>query len=91
MLRSTLSQSLHFLPFIGKNEDFRLSLDHDPGRPAMVRPKTVSTYVYKRAFNWNHFRSRLSVGNRGGVVWRCVRAAVVLLNRLLSSRERLEF
>jgi multiple sugar transport system permease protein/raffinose/stachyose/melibiose transport system permease protein len=52
--------------------------------------ETVSTYVYKRAFNWNSFD--LGYPSAIASIWfLVVVATVLLLNRALRTRERLEF
>jgi raffinose/stachyose/melibiose transport system permease protein len=50
----------------------------------------VSTYVYKRAFNWNTFD--LGYPSAIATVWfGVVCAAVIILNRVFKSKERLEY
>jgi ABC-type sugar transport system permease subunit len=52
--------------------------------------ETVSTYVYKRAFNWNSFD--LGYPSAIAVLWSVMIVAFVLLmTQLLRQRERLEF
>jgi multiple sugar transport system permease protein/raffinose/stachyose/melibiose transport system permease protein len=88
MLRPTLL-NLYILAFIGKMKIFDLVWIMTQGGP-LWSTETVSTYVYKRAFNWNTFD--LGYPSAIAAVWfGVVCAAVLLLNRLLASRERLEF
>ncbi|WP_315833782.1 sugar ABC transporter permease [Bradyrhizobium prioriisuperbiae] len=88
MLRPTLL-NLYILAFIGKMKIFDLVWIMTQGGP-LWSTETVSTYVYKRAFNWNTFD--LGYPSAIAAVWfGVVCAAVMLLNRLLASRERLEF
>lgn len=88
MLRPTLL-NLYILAFIGKMKIFDLVWIMTGGGPLWAT-ETVSTYVYKRAFNWNTFD--LGYPSAIATVWfGVVCAAVVILNRLLSSRERLEY
>jgi multiple sugar transport system permease protein/raffinose/stachyose/melibiose transport system permease protein len=50
----------------------------------------VSTYLFKRAFNWNTFD--LGYPSAIAAVWFAVVVLTVLvLNRVLSARERLEY
>jgi ABC-type sugar transport system permease subunit len=88
MLRPTLL-NLYILAFIGKMKIFDLVWIMTGGGPLWAT-ETVSTYVYKRAFNWNSFD--LGYPSAIATVWFCVVcAAVVILNRLLRSQERLEY
>jgi multiple sugar transport system permease protein/raffinose/stachyose/melibiose transport system permease protein len=88
MLRPTLL-NLYILAFIGKMKIFDLVWIMTQGGP-LWSTETVSTYVYKRAFNWNTFD--LGYPSAIAAVWfGVVCAAVILLNRLLATRERLEF
>ena len=88
LLRPTLL-NLYILAFIGKMKIFDLVWIMTQGGP-LWSTETVSTYVYKRAFNWNTFD--LGYPSAIAAVWfGVVCAAVLLLNRLLASRERLEF
>jgi ABC-type sugar transport system permease subunit len=88
MLRPTLI-SLYILAFIGKMKIFDLVWIMTQGGPLWAT-ETVSTYVYKRAFNWNTFD--LGYPSAIATVWfLVVCASVIILNRLLSSRERLEY
>ncbi|WNJ93382.1 sugar ABC transporter permease [Bosea sp. 685] len=88
MLRPTLL-SLYILAFIGKMKIFDLVWIMTQGGPLWAT-ETVSTYVYKRAFNWNTFD--LGYPSAIATVWfLVVCASVVILNRLLSTRDRLEY
>ncbi|HSI39543.1 MAG TPA: sugar ABC transporter permease [Xanthobacteraceae bacterium] len=88
MLRPTLL-SLYILAFIGKMKIFDLVWIMTQGGPLWAT-ETVSTYVYKRAFNWNTFD--LGYPSAIATVWfLVVCASVVILNRVLGSRERLEY
>lgn len=88
MLKPTLL-SLYILAFIGKMKVFDLVWIMTQGGP-LWSTETVSTYVYKRAFNWNTFD--LGYPSAIAAVWfGVVCAAVLILNRAFRSRERLEF
>jgi multiple sugar transport system permease protein/raffinose/stachyose/melibiose transport system permease protein len=88
MLRPTLL-SLYILAFIGKMKIFDLVWIMTQGGPLWAT-ETVSTYVYKRAFNWNTFD--LGYPSAIATVWfLVVCASVVILNRLLGTKERLEY
>jgi len=88
MLRPTLL-NLYVLAFIGKMKVFDLVWIMTGGGPLWAT-ETVSTYVYKRAFNWNTFD--LGYPSAIASVWFVVVcAAVVILNRVLATRERLEY
>jgi len=88
MLRPTLL-SLYILAFIGKMKIFDLVWIMTQGGPLWAT-ETVSTYVYKRAFNWNTFD--LGYPSAIATVWfLVVCASVIILNRVLGSRERLEY
>jgi ABC-type sugar transport system permease subunit len=88
MLRPTLI-SLYILAFIGKMKIFDLVWIMTGGGPLWAT-ETVSTYVYKRAFNWNTFD--LGYPSAIATVWFfVVCVSVIILNRVLSSRERLEY
>ena len=88
MLRPTLL-NLYILAFIGKMKIFDLVWIITQGGP-LWSTETVSTYVYKRAFNWNTFD--LGYPSAIAAVWfGLVCAAVLTLNRALRSKERLEF
>jgi ABC-type sugar transport system permease subunit len=88
MLRPTLL-SLYILAFIGKMKIFDLVWIMTQGGPLWAT-ETVSTYVYKRAFNWNTFD--LGYPSAIATVWfLVVCVSVIILNRVLGSRERLEY
>jgi ABC-type sugar transport system permease subunit len=88
MLRPTLL-NLYVLAFIGKMKVFDLVWIMTGGGPLWAT-ETVSTYVYKRAFNWNTFD--LGYPSAIATVWfGVVCAAVIILNRVFRSRERLEY
>jgi ABC-type sugar transport system permease subunit len=88
MLRPTLVNLL-VLSFIGKMMIFDLIWVMTGGGP-LWSTETVSTYVYKRAFDWDTFD--LGYPSAIAVLWfAMILAFVVLLNRLLRQRERLEF
>ncbi len=88
MLRPTLL-NLYILAFIGKMKIFDLVWIMTAGGPLWAT-ETVSTYVYKRAFNWNTFD--LGYPSAIAAVWfGVVCAAVMILNRVLASKERLEY
>jgi ABC-type sugar transport system permease subunit len=88
MLRPTLL-NLYILAFIGKMKVFDLVWIMTGGGP-LWSTETVSTYVYKRAFNWNTFD--LGYPSAIAALWfGVVCAAVLTLNRVLKQNERLEF
>jgi ABC-type sugar transport system permease subunit len=88
MLRATIV-NLTVLSFIGKMMVFDLIWVMTGGGPVWST-ETVSTYVYKRAFEWNTFD--LGYPSAIAVVWfLIILAFVALMTRLLRSRERLEF
>jgi multiple sugar transport system permease protein/raffinose/stachyose/melibiose transport system permease protein len=88
MLGPTLL-NLYILAFIGKMKVFDLVWIMTEGGPLWAT-ETVSTYVYKRAFNWNTFD--LGYPSAIAVVWFVVVVAfVVLFNVLFRRRERLEY
>ena len=88
MLRPTLL-NLYILAFIGKMKVFDLVFVMTEGGP-MWATETVSTYVYKRAFNWNTFD--LGYPSAIAVVWFLVVIAFVLFfNRAFRQRDRLEY
>ena len=88
MLRPTLL-NLYVLAFIGKMKVFDLVWIMTGGGPLWAT-ETVSTYVYKRAFNWNTFD--LGYPSAIATVWfGVVCAAVIILNRVFRSRDRLEY
>jgi raffinose/stachyose/melibiose transport system permease protein len=81
--------NLTVLSFIGKMMVFDLIWIMTQGGP-LWSTETVSTYVYKRAFDWNTFA--LGYPSAIAVVW-CVMilAFVVLISRLLRRSRQLEF
>jgi ABC-type sugar transport system permease subunit len=88
MLRPTLVNLL-VLSFIGKMMMFDLVWIMTQGGP-LWSTETVSTYVYKRAFDWNTFD--LGYPSAIAVLWSAmIIAFVVLMTRLLRQRDRLEF
>ncbi|MCO6391830.1 ABC transporter permease subunit [Aliihoeflea aestuarii] len=88
MLKPTLI-SLYILAFIGKMKVFDLVWIMTQGGPLWAT-ETVSTYVYKRAFNWNTFD--LGYPSAIATVWFLVVCiSVLVLNRMLASKERLEY
>ncbi len=88
MLKPTLL-NLYVLAFIGKMKVFDLVWIMTGGGPLWAT-ETVSTYVYKRAFNWNTFD--LGYPSAIATVWfGVVCAAVILLNTLFKSKDRLEY
>jgi ABC-type sugar transport system permease subunit len=88
MLRPTLINLL-VLSFIGKMMIFDLVWIMTGGGP-LWSTETVSTYVYKRAFDWNSFD--LGYPSAIAVLWfLIILAFVVTMTRLLRGRERLEF
>jgi ABC-type sugar transport system permease subunit len=81
--------NLYILAFIGKMKVFDLVWVMTEGGP-MWASETVSTYVYKRAFNWNSFD--LGYPSAIAVVWFVVVVAfVALFNRLFKQKDRLEY
>ncbi|MGH6945478.1 MAG: carbohydrate ABC transporter permease [Geminicoccaceae bacterium] len=88
MIRPTLVNLL-ILSFIGKMKVFDLVWIMTQGGP-LWSTETVSTYVYKRAFNWNTFD--LGYPSAVAVAWFFVVLGTVLaLNLLFRQRERLEY
>lgn len=88
LIRPTLLNLL-VLSFIGKMKIFDLVWITTKGGP-LWSTETVSTYVYKRAFEWSTFD--LGYPSAIAAVWFVmVMAAVLLLTRLLRTRERLEY
>lgn len=88
MIRSTLLNLL-ILSFIGKMKIFDLVWITTKGGP-LWSTETVSTYVYKRAFEWSTFD--LGYPSAIASVWFfAVLAAVLVLTRLLRQRDRLEY
>ena len=81
--------NLYILAFIGKMKVFDLVFIMTEGGPVWST-ETVSTYVYKRAFNWNTFD--LGYPSAIAVVWFLVVIAfVVFFNVMFRRRERLEY
>lgn len=81
--------NLYILAFIGKMKVFDLVWVMTEGGP-MWATETVSTYVYKRAFNWNTFD--LGYPSAIAVVWFFVVVGfVVFFNLMFRRRERLEY
>jgi ABC-type sugar transport system permease subunit len=88
MLRTTIVNLL-VLSFIGKMMVFDLVWVMTGGGPLWAT-ETVSTYVYKRAFEWNTFD--LGYPSAIAVLWFIIILFfVAVMSRLLRRRERLEF
>jgi ABC-type sugar transport system permease subunit len=88
MIKPTLLNLL-ILAFIGKMKVFDLVWIMTQGGPLWAT-ETVSTYVFKRAFEWNTFD--LGYPSAIAAVWFVVVLAFVLgLTFLLRQRERLEY
>jgi multiple sugar transport system permease protein/raffinose/stachyose/melibiose transport system permease protein len=88
MIRPTLINLL-ILAFIGKMKVFDLVWIMTQGGP-LWSTETVSTYVYKRAFEWNTFD--LGYPSAVAAVWFVVVLALVLgLSLVFRQRERLEY
>ena len=88
MIRTTLS-GLLILGFIGKMKVFDLIWIMTRGGPLWAT-ETVSTYVYKRAFDWNTFD--LGYPSALASVWfAVVLAGVMTLGRLFRQRDRVEY
>jgi ABC-type sugar transport system permease subunit len=88
MLRPTIVNLL-VLSFIGKMMIFDLVWIMTAGGP-LWSTETVSTYVYKRAFDWNTFD--LGYPSAIAVLWfLIIMAFVVVITRLFRQRDRLEF
>jgi ABC-type sugar transport system permease subunit len=88
MIRTTLA-GLLILGFIGKMKVFDLVWIMTRGGPLWAT-ETVSTYVYKRAFDWNTFD--LGYPSALASVWfAVVLAGVMALSRVFRPRERLEY
>ncbi len=88
MLRATVVNLL-VLSFIGKMMLFDLVWVMTGGGP-LWSTETVSTYVYKRAFDWNTFD--LGYPSAIAVLWFLIIITfVIALMGLLRQRERLEF
>jgi ABC-type sugar transport system permease subunit len=88
MLRTTIV-NLTVLSFIGKMMVFDLIWVMTGGGP-LWSTETVSTYVYKRAFEWNTFD--LGYPSAIAVLWFIIILAfIAIIARLLPQRDRLEF
>jgi ABC-type sugar transport system permease subunit len=88
MLRATIVNLL-VLSFIGKMMVFDLIWVMTGGGP-LWSSETVSTYVYKRAFEWNTFD--LGYPSAIAVLWFIIILAfVAIMTRWLRRRDRLEF
>jgi ABC-type sugar transport system permease subunit len=88
MLRATIVNLL-VLSFIGKMMVFDLVWVMTGGGP-LWSSETVSTYVYKRAFEWNTFD--LGYPSAIAVLWFVIILAFVgIMTRWLRRRDRLEF
>jgi multiple sugar transport system permease protein/raffinose/stachyose/melibiose transport system permease protein len=88
LLRPTLL-NLYILAFIGKMKVFDLVWIMTQGGP-MWATETVSTYVYKRAFNWNTFD--LGYPSAIAVVWFVVVLVFVsLMTWLFRQKDKLEY
>jgi ABC-type sugar transport system permease subunit len=88
MLRPTIV-NLTILSFIGKMMVFDLVWIMTAGGP-LWSTETVSTYVYKRAFDWNTFD--LGYPSAIAVLWfAIILVFVALMTGLFRQRERLEF
>jgi ABC-type sugar transport system permease subunit len=88
MLRTTIVNLL-VLSFIGKMMVFDLVWVMTGGGPLWAT-ETVSTYVYKRAFEWNTFD--LGYPSAIAVLWFAIILVFVgAMSRLLRQRDRIEF
>jgi len=88
MLRATIVNLL-VLSFIGKMMVFDLVWVMTGGGP-LWSTETVSTYVYKRAFEWNTFD--LGYPSAIAVLWFVIILLFVgIMSRLLRQRDKLEF
>jgi len=88
MLRATIV-NLTVLSFIGKMMVFDLIWVMTGGGP-LWSTETVSTYVYKRAFEWNTFD--LGYPSAIAVLWFIIILVfIAIMTRLLRQRDRLEF
>ena len=88
MLRPTIV-NLTVLSFIGKMMIFDLVWIMTGGGP-LWSTETVSTYVYKRAFDWNTFD--LGYPSAIAVLWFVIILVfVALITRVFRQRDRLEF
>jgi len=88
MLRATIVNLL-VLSFIGKMMVFDLIWVMTGGGP-LWSTETVSTYVYKRAFEWNTFD--LGYPSAIAVLWFIIILLfIAIMTRLLRQRDKLEF
>jgi ABC-type sugar transport system permease subunit len=88
LIRTTLA-GLLILGFIGKMKVFDLVWIMTRGGPLWAT-ETVSTYVYKRAFDWNTFD--LGYPSALASVWfAVVLACVMSLSRIFRQRDRIEY
>ncbi len=88
MLRMTIV-NLTVLSFIGKMMVFDLIWVMTSGGP-LWSTETVSTYVYKRAFEWNTFD--LGYPSAIAVLWFIIILAfIAIITRVFRQRDRLEF
>ena len=88
MLRPTIV-NLTVLSFIGKMMVFDLVWIMTAGGPLWAT-ETVSTYVYKRAFEWNTFD--LGYPSAIAVLWfLIILAFIAVMTRVLRQRDRLEY
>ncbi|MEZ0214458.1 MAG: carbohydrate ABC transporter permease [Xanthobacteraceae bacterium] len=88
LIRGTLL-NLVILAFVGKMKIFDLVWITTKGNP-LWSTETVSTYVYKRAFEWSTFD--LGYASTIAVVWFVIVLAAVLgLTRLFRVRDKLEY
>ena len=88
MLRPTIVNLL-VLSFIGKMMVFDLIWVMTGGGP-LWSTETVSTYVYKRAFEWNTFD--LGYPSAIAVLWfLIILAFIAIITRLARQRDRIEF
>jgi ABC-type sugar transport system permease subunit len=88
MLRTTIVNLL-VLSFIGKMMVFDLIWVMTSGGP-LWSTETVSTYVYKRAFEWNTFD--LGYPSAIAVLWFIIILVfIAIMTRFLRQRDRLEF
>jgi ABC-type sugar transport system permease subunit len=88
LLRPTIV-SLFILSFVGKMKVFDLVWVTTRGGPLWAT-ETVSTYVYKRAFDWSTFD--LGYPSAIACIWfAIVLAGVLLLSMVFRQRHKLEF
>ena len=91
MIRQIMQTLLNLivLSFIGKMKIFDLVWITTKGGP-LWSTETVSTYVYKRAFEWSTFD--LGYPATIAAVWFViVLASVLLLTRVFRQRDRIEY